>query len=192
MKISNEIIALCKSKNRAAQKQLYRQLLPYLNVVSKRYLKDSTYTSDVLQEIFILIFTKIEQYDSAKGAFKTWAVRITINCCLKHNQKFSKAIVQELIPSQHGKTILPEVLNKYSDEEIMRFLKKMPEQYFQVFNLYELDGFSHKEISEVVGITEALSRKRLSRAKAWIEKKIEPQPAKKRWRFRLSRGSSSI
>lgn len=172
MNISNEIIALCQSKDRTAQKQLYRQLLPYLNVVGKRYLNDVTYINDVLQETFICLFTKIDQYNSEKGSFKTWAVRITINCCLKNNQKNAKVSTEELILSQHQPKVDPSIYLKYTDEEIMTFLKKMPESYFQVFNLYEIDGFSHREISEMLNIAEPLSRKRLSRAKSWLHDRI--------------------
>lgn len=192
MKISDKIIALCKSKDRTAQKQLYRQLLPYLNVICKRYLNDSTYLNDVLQETFILLFTKIEQYDSSKGIFKTWAVRIAINCSLKHNKKNAKSILQELILSKHEQKIDPAVYTKYSDEEVMIFLKQMPEQYFQVFNLYEIDGFSHKEIADLLKIGESLSRKRLSRAKTWLEKRIEPEQFRKTWDYKINRGSSLI
>ncbi len=178
-RITNLMIEQCKANNRASQKQLYHMLLPYLSPVCKRYLNDSTFLNDVLQETFILIFTKLHQFDFDKGKFKTWAIKISINCCLKQNQKFAR--VKELEQDDlvlRKNSIHPKVLHKYSNDEIMQFLKRMPEQYFQVFNLFVLDGFSHKEIAELLDINDALSRKRLSRAKAWLEKRWVAQ---KKW-----------
>ncbi len=170
MIIDSKIIDLCKASDRAAQKQLYHLLLPYLNAVCKRYLRNTSYSNDVLQETFINLFMNLDQYDSGKGKFKTWAVRIAVNCCLKNNSRNKNNSIQELIPHKHEPKINPRILDKYSNEDLMFFLKKMPEQYFQIFNLHIIDGFSHKEISETLDIDESLSRKRLSRGRAWIEK----------------------
>ncbi len=171
MIITNDTINLCKARDRAAQKQLYRKMVPYLNVVCRRYLHDDSYISDILQEVFIQIFTKIAQFDPERGAFKNWAIKISVNACLKHNQKHAKENLQELVLPLHEKKVNPYVLQKYSDEDLMNFLRQMPTAYFQVFSLYVIDGFDHKEIAEMLEINDSLSRKRLSRAKAWIEKK---------------------
>ena len=173
MLITNELIRKCKSKERVAQKQLYNLLLPYLNVVCRRYLNNSTEIKDTLQETFINIFTHIEKYDASRSQFKTWAVRICINCCLKCNQSMGKLIIGEFILEKHNQSISPEVLTKLSDEHLLRFLKTMPEKYFEVFNLHIIDGFSHKEIASLLTIGEGLSRKRLSRAREWLASKSE-------------------
>ncbi len=175
MKVNNEIIVLCKAKDRLAQKQLYHQLLPYLNAVCKRYLNDLTYGNDVLQETFINLFSKLDQFDPVKGKFINWAIKITINCCLKQNNKKNKFLAFDIALPSFKMKVDPIVFSKYSNEEMMQFLKKMPENYFQVFNLFLIDGFSHKEIAELLEIDESLSRKRMSRAKAWISKRISAE-----------------
>lgn len=173
LNVCNNLIARCKSKDRSAQKELYGQLVPYLNVVCQRYLRDNTYLNDTLQETFILIFTKIDLFNAELASFKTWSVKIAINCCLKHNKKNERHKVYQLEPTKHERSITMNVLDKFTDEEIMKFLKTMPFSYFQTFNLYTIEGFSHKEIAELLQIDESLSRKRLSRAKTWIGKRIE-------------------
>ncbi len=171
MAINKELIKSCLSNDRLAQRQLYDLLLPYLTVVCKRYLNNNADLKDTLQESFISIFSKINQYDIKRSQFKTWAVRISINCCLKCNQHSAKTSTKELNIEQHNSMIDPEILAQYSDEDLLLFLKKMPLKHFEVFNLHVIDGFSHKEISELLGINIALSRKRLSRAKEWLSSK---------------------
>lgn len=173
MLITNELLRKCKLKERLAQKQLYEMLLPYLNVVCKRYLNNSTDVKDTLQETFINIFLNIDKYDSSRGQFKTWAVRICINCCLKCNHKEVKLNTKEFILEQHNQSVNPEILTKLSDEDLLTFFKKMPQASFEVFNLHIIDGFSHKEIASLLNIKESLSRKRLSRAREWLFSKKE-------------------
>ncbi len=173
MKIHHEIIDLCRAGDRAAQKQLYHELLPYLNAVCRRYTFDTSRVKDILQETFIRIFRNVHQFDASKGEFKSWAVKIAINCCLRQKEKESRFSTIELLPNQHGGKINPVVFRKFSNEEVLNFLKRMPMNYFKVFNLFVIDGFSHKEIADLLQIDETLSRKRLSRARAWIQAKTD-------------------
>lgn len=172
MEITIALIYRCTSNDRLAQKQLYATLLPYLNIICQRYLNNASDIRDVLQESFISIFKNIKQYDASKSGFKTWATRITINRCLKNNIRGKKSRTQELIIPLHEETTAPDILKKLSDEELLIWFKKMPEQYFQVFNLFVIDGFSHQEIAKILNIEEALSRKRLSRSRVWLKKRI--------------------
>lgn len=178
MIISNELISSIKQNDRAAQKQLYTILLPYLNTVCKRYLINSSDISDTLQETFIRIFSNINQYDSSRSQFKTWAVKITINCALKYNEKMYRLPTNELLPEQQMVTIDPSILKKLSDEDLMTFFKTMPKHYFEVFNMYVIDGFAHKEIGKILKIDESISRKRLSRARQWLQSKVDNQVLK--------------
>lgn len=172
MQINIELIALCTSNNRAAQKELYDILLPYLNVTCQRYLNNQSDRSDVLQETFISLFKNLHQFDINKAGFQTWAARIAINCCLKSNEKSKRKATEKLIISIHEPHVSPEVLSTLTNEELLLWFKKMPENYYAVFNLFIVDGFSHREISEILNIDEALSRKRLARSKAWLKDKL--------------------
>ena len=157
--------------------------MPYLNVICKRYLVNESDLKDALQDTFINIFKSLRQFDVERASFKTWATRIAINCCLKKNAKHKAQATQEFIVDLHEATISPKVLDSLSNAEIIQWLKRMPAQYFEVFNMYVIDGFSHPEIAETLGIEESLSRQRLSRGRAWLKKKL---PDDKRSHFDFS------
>ena len=156
-----------------AQRQLYDALLPYLNAMCKRYLYDGNYLKDVLQETFINIFNYLDQFDIQKASFKTWSTKIAINACLKYNQKNKNSQTEELRLELHEAPVGAEVMIYLSNEEMINWLKKMPVQYYEVFNLHVIDGYSHNEIGQLLSIEAALSRQRLSRARAWLKKRLQ-------------------
>ncbi len=168
--INIALINACAANDRTAQKHLYTLLVPYLNAICKRYLHDPSHAQDVLQESFIRIFTHIKQYDAALSHFKTWSARITINCCLKQNGKTSRTHSISLAAANIDIAVPPEIATRLTNEDMLLILKKMPEQYALVFNLYCIDGFSHAEISDMLGIDAALSRQRLLRGREWLKK----------------------
>lgn len=169
MLVSKKLVDLCLSQNRAAQKQMYELLLPYLRAIASRYLIDTSYTKDVLQESFVKIFRSISHYNFEKAPFKQWAARITINNCLNYNKRVIGVPIEELVVAKHQGMVFPAVSEKWSTENMLLLLKQMPEDYFEVFNLNIIDGYSHAEISELLNISEDLSRKRLSRGKTWLK-----------------------
>jgi len=183
IKININLIAKCLSNNRESQRQLYDVLMPYLNVICQRYLLNEADLKDVLQDTFINIFKALGQFDVEKASFKTWATRIAINCCLKKNEKHKKQATQEFIIDLHEPRISPKVLDSLSNAELIKWLKGMPAQYFEVFNMYVIDGFSHSEIAQLLKIEASLSRQRLSRARTWLKNKL---PEDKRSQFDFS------
>lgn len=126
----------------------------------------------MLQETFISLFKNLNQFDVHKASFKTWATRIAINYCLKANEKGKRNVTQELVLPIHEPQLDPTVLGKLSNEELLLWMKKIPENYYAVFNLFVVDGFSHQEIAKILRIDESLSRQRLSRGKAWLKDKL--------------------
>ena len=178
MDISQQLINECKSNNRLSQKALYLQLLPYLRAVCVRYLYNTNLVKDVLQEAFILIFKNLNKYDSNKGAFHKWAVTITINATLNYNRRMSLRNQDQFEIDLHDIPQIPVVLQNLSIEASLHLLKKMPSDYFEVFNLFIIDGYDHKEISEMLDINVELSRKRLSRARVWLKEAFAQQSEK--------------
>lgn len=169
MNVNKKLIEQCKRGNQLKQKELYFMLLPYLRAVCSRYLRNTDLIKDVLQESFIDIFKNLEKYDSQKGAFHKWAVRITINATLKYNQRVNLGKQEEFLVDKHDIIQPSQALEKISDETLLNILKQMPKGNFEVFNLYVIDGYSHKEIARILNISESLSRKKLSRAKSWLQ-----------------------
>lgn len=168
MGIGDELIEQCVQQDRAAQKQLYHLLLPYLKSVATRYVYSQQILPDCLQDAFVRIFQNLEQYDRSKGEFKSWACRITINTALNLNRKEGR--VTSADPNELVMPVAPDVLEQISGEDLLSLLKRMPDSYFEAFSMHVLDGFEHKEIGDMLGISEGLSRKRVSRARAWISK----------------------
>jgi len=166
--IDPKLIADCIANQRAAQRQLYDRCLPYLSLIARRYLRKEAEVKDVLQDSFIAIFQKLHQFDAGRASFKTWATRIVINNCLKRNDKQAGSVTVELHPDVHAPALDPEVLTTFNNKELTDWLRQMPQQYYEVFNLNIVEGFSHAEIAELLGIDAALSRQRLSRARKWL------------------------
>lgn len=167
MQVTKECIEGCLNNSRASQKELYDALLPYLNAICKRYLNNGSLRHDVLQESFLTIFNKIAQFNPERGALHSWSSRIVINNCLKQNSSGKKFFEFQI--GKHEKAIEPIVASAMSEEDMLRFLKKMPEKYYEVFMLHVVDDFSHDEVAEMLGIKVELSRKRLGRAREWLQ-----------------------
>ena len=172
---TNLIIAKCKKDNRRAQYELFDLYLPYVSVIVRRYLFDQNNVKDVVQEIFITVFKSLKtSFDSEKGAFKPWLRTITINHCIKQNKKNKQhRAFEDLNVNEHETGVEPIVFTTFNQEDLMNYLQAMPENYRVVFNMAVIDEYPHSEIANTLGITEATSRKKLSRARAWLNKRIE-------------------
>lgn len=177
MQISATLIKSCARQDRKAQQQLYELLLPYLRAVANRYLRDTSYWKDVLQEGFVKIFRNIDQYNPDKAPFQQWAAKVVINTCLNHNNRTTGMRFDTFSIAHHDRPTPPSVAQDFSDEYLLSILKLMPNGYFEVFNLYVIDGFDHHEIAQMLGIDNALSRQRLVRAKNWLKNAFNENPA---------------
>ncbi len=166
------LVEACQRNDRKAQFQLFDLYLPYVTVVVRRYLLDQNAVSDLSQEIFITVFKNLKSsYDSTKGDFKPWLRKIAIRKCFRYNK--SNSAFQGIDDDTPVISIEPSVFNNFSEEELMKLIQLMPEQYRPVFNLVAIDGYSHPEVSEMLGITATASRKKLSRARSWLSQRIQ-------------------
>jgi len=165
-----DIIKGCIKGNAKAQEQLYLAYKGVLYSLCLKYCRNEEEAEDNLHNAFIEIFTSIGKYKNA-GSFEGWMKRITIN---KAIDSFKKAT--QMVPIKDN---LPEDTD-VTDEEmnlpanfILNLVQQLPDQYRLVFSMYELDGYSHKEIAEALGITESTSKSNLHRAKATLKEKIK-------------------
>ena len=161
-KEERHIIEACKKQDRKGQKLLYDKFLPYVATVCRRYLWNESDLNDALQECFILVFSNIATtYDPEKGELKSWIRRIAINSTLKFNQKYRKNEALEIIENIVNMKITPDVFYSFSNENLLKFVNKMPKSYADVFNLFVIDGYSHKEIADMLGINESFVPKKI-------------------------------
>ena len=166
----DKLIKQCANNDRKAQKEIYQLFSGKLFSICLKYSKNKQEAQDNFQDGFIVIFEKIGQFNF-KGSFEGWLKRVMINTVLlKYRKKNVLNIVTEEIPD--------EVIVDVDDDEIsldflLNLINELPDRYRMVFNLYALDGYSHKEISEMMLIAEGTSKSNLARARAILKQKIE-------------------
>lgn len=163
------IIRGCQKGKARYQKALVQRYAPMLLTVSRRYSRDEAFAEDILQEALIKIFKAIPQY-KATGSFEAWLRKIVINTAL---QQLDKACFKREFPGldQLGPMpTLPEIWGQLGAEELMELIKKLPHGFREVFNLFVIEGYSHKEIAKLLNIAESTSRSQLTRARKWLQK----------------------
>jgi len=165
-----QLIQKCKKGDLKSQSEIYHLFAAKLYVICLKYSRTQQEAEDNLQDAFITIFKKIDQFKH-KGSFEGWMKRITINTAL---QSYRQRNVLNLVEDNYPDEVEVEVdENLISLDFLLKIIQELPERYRMVFNLYVLDGFSHKEISDLLGIAEGTSKSNLSRARLILKEKIE-------------------
>ncbi|NBC24704.1 MAG: sigma-70 family RNA polymerase sigma factor [Bacteroidetes bacterium] len=166
-----ELIKGCKNGERKAQKLVFEKYKEHLMGVIKRYVKDIPTAEDVLVDAFLKVFSKIDTYSGA-GSFAAWIRRIAIREALMVYRKGKR--MSYLEPEELPKEIVrPTVLLEMEEKEIYSCLEKLPEGYRQVLNLYAIDGYKHREIAEMLGISIHTSKSQLRMARRRFSEIIE-------------------
>ena len=156
-----------------AQRKMYEILAPRFFPVCIRYVGDRTVAEDILQEGFVALFAKLETY-TGSGSFDGWARRIFINASLMYLRKNDVLKESEDITEIRKMSSNDETaLDKIGFKELIDVIATMPVGFRTVFNMYVLEGFTHKEIADELGITESTSRTQLSRGRIWLQNKLE-------------------
>ncbi len=175
MNVTQAIIDKCLKGDRWAQKRLYNLSIGHLKIVVRRYNRgDRDSDKDILQESYLKIFRSLIKYQSSKGRLLSWMTQIAINTSLNYNSR--KHFQYLNIDNCHDlKNIDKTILDTLNDADLIRFLKTMPEENYIVLNLFCVEGYSHREISKMLSISEESSRKRLSRSRAWLKKNVKTE-----------------
>jgi RNA polymerase sigma factor (sigma-70 family) len=166
------IIEGCRLKNPKAQHQLYEQLSARMFGVCLRYSGSYEDAQDVLHESFLKVFEKIGQF-LGNGSFEGWVRRIMVNTALeKYRNRYKIINIQDNIAEAEGQGY-EELAENMTVNELMQFIQELSPKYRLVFNLYAIEGYSHKEISEMLSITEGTSKSNLSRARMILQEKVK-------------------
>lgn len=175
------IITGCLHNDASAQRELYNRYSPKMLSVCYRFGQSREDAEDMLQEGFIKIFTQIHTFQN-KGAFEGWIRRIIVHTCinfLKKHKKFNESVdLAYATYIQVKEETVPSIMQA---RQIIECIRLLPVGYRTVLNLYALEGYSHKEIGEMLGIEESTSRSQYTRSKAMLEtilirKKIIEKP----------------
>lgn len=168
-----KLIKECRKNNLKAQSTLYQTYKNTLFSLCLKYCRNIEEAEDNLQDSFIEIFNNIKKY-SGKGSFEGWMKRITINKAIdKYKKKDFINVVLNNDILEDNDTTINETEAEIPLKIILKFVQNLPNRYRLVFNLYELDGYSHKEIAELLQISESTSKSNLHRAKLILKEKIK-------------------
>ena len=166
-----QLIVKCKKNDTKAQGELYKLFSSKLFTICLKYSRNHAEAQDNLQDAFVTIFKKISQFKN-KGSFEGWIKRITINTALQcYRTKGVFSIINEDIPDDSVWEV--EDAEGISIDYLLQIIQELPDRYRLVFNLYVLDDYSHKEIAEMLEISQGTSKSNLARARDILKKKIE-------------------
>lgn len=167
-----EIIKGCKSGNIKAQEKLYKLYAEELFGVCLYYSKDYTEAEDILHDGFLKIFKNIDTY-RYKGSFEGWMRRIMINTAL---EKFRREKhLHPVTEPEESRIDIPsdDMTSRINARELVALIQKLSPKYRMVFNLYAIEGYSHREISQMLGITTGTSKSNLARARMILQKNVK-------------------
>jgi len=157
-----------------AFKFLYEKYRRRYMLTCLRYIKSRANAEDVLQDGFIAIFKNLSQFDSTKGEFYTWSNRIMINTCLQKLRKKSFSnVFEDIMEFSQKISIAENAIANLSLQEVTAVIQRLPKGYRTVFNMYMIDGYSHKDISKSLNISESTSKSQLLRAKKLLRTKLD-------------------
>jgi RNA polymerase sigma-70 factor (ECF subfamily) len=170
---TEELIKRCKAGERKAQELLYKQYAGKMLAVCMRYATDRMEAEDMLQNGFIKVFQKMADY-RGEGSFEGWVRRIMVHSSIEYYRKHHKMMqVVDMEEPGYEIPVNPIASANLDAKDLMALIQQLSPGYRMVFNLYALEGYSHKEIAEIAGITEGASKSQLSRARTILKEKVE-------------------
>ncbi|QJD78151.1 RNA polymerase sigma factor [Spirosoma rhododendri] len=161
-----DLVAGCLRNHRQSQELLYRQFYGFAMSVCMRYAPTRDSALEVLNDGFLKVFTRLDQYDSSQS-FKSWLRRIMINTAIdqyrqetRHGQQSDIERAEQLAPSAE-----PDAYTQLAHEDLLTLVQQLSPAYRLVFNLYAIDGYAHDEIADKLGISVGSSKSNLARAR---------------------------
>ncbi|ELR68738.1 RNA polymerase ECF-type sigma factor [Fulvivirga imtechensis AK7] len=169
-----ELVTGCKAENPKAQRYLYEKYSSLLMGICSRYCRNRKEAEDVFQESFVKIFTKIGSLKDPE-TLMGWMKQIAVNTAINNYHKTKRheanySLNEDMDTEDHSYT---QILDNLTDQYILHLLQQLPEGYRMVFNLYEVEGYTHKEIGKILEIAEGTSKSQLSKCKALLREKLK-------------------
>lgn len=166
----DSLLAGCLREEKQAQRDLYDLFASRVMAICRRYSYSRFEADDIFQEAFIRIYKGIKSFDKEKGDLEHWLYRITVNCALKHIQKYNRnnfTDIQEIQETSSEQVLLDDSLTV---KDLTSLIDQLPVGKKVIFNLYAIEGYSHSEIAEMLSISEGTSKSQLSKAKEMLVK----------------------
>ena len=161
----------CKAGKRKMQEALYQQTASKMLAVCMRYAKDRMEAEDVLQLGYIKIFQKVAEY-RGDGSFEGWMRRVMVNTAIESYRKNLRTLNVVPIEDAYEQPSTGFDFSRLGMQDLLKVIQKLSDGYRMVFNMYAIEGYSHKEIAATLGISEGASKSQLSRARAILKEEI--------------------
>ena len=174
MNTDNNLIRMwegCLQNDRKHQEALYRALAPKMLAVCMRYANDRDEAQDILQEGFIKMFNNVHKY-RGDGNLEGWIRRIMVHTAISRYRKLKPMVLVEDMAEEGALSSATHNANNLEVNDLMKLVQQLPQAYRSVFNMYAVEGYSHQEIGNKLGITELLSRTTLYRARNILKEKL--------------------
>ncbi|MBL0742798.1 RNA polymerase sigma factor [Chryseolinea lacunae] len=168
----DELIKGCLRRDSSAQRLLYDTYSSKMYGLCYRYVKDSMEAEDILVTAFMKVFDKIGQFKS-EGSFEGWIRRIVVNEALTFLRRNRSMYLETDLEQADREPDYNSLSDHLEAEDLLKMIQELPTGYRIVFNLYAIDGYSHKEIAEQLGISENTSKSQLSRARVYLQKILQ-------------------
>jgi RNA polymerase sigma factor (sigma-70 family) len=170
-----QLLEDCLRGNEKAQKHFYEQFAPKMYGVCLRYAKDSSTAEDYLQEAFVKVFARLKSY-RREGSLEGWVRKVVVNCCLEQLRKSDilKYSV-ELNFAHQIKDTNASISEQIHATQLLEHIRSLPTGFRTVFNLFAIEGYTHKEIAELLQISEGTSKSQYARARVWLQHKLEKE-----------------
>lgn len=167
-----DLIEGCQREDRKMQQQLYQRFAPKMYGVCLRYAGNIEEAEDILQEGFIKVFRKIGSF-RGEGSFEGWVRRIFVNTAIEHfrRKSYLQPITEREETTVENKYL--SVLDSLAEKDIINLVQQLSPGYRTVFNMYVIEGYTHKQIAEMLGISEGTSKSQLSRAKSILQELVQ-------------------
>lgn len=166
------LIEGCRKNNRSAQEALYKAYYKAMMSLCLRYTKSEEDAVEVLNNGFLKVFQNIKRYEPAQGSLYTWIRTLVVNSCLSHIKK--KTTAKRYLELNGAEVNVPaEVVSKLKTSELLALVRSLPPATAAVFNLYAIEGYSHKEIAGLLSISIGTSKWHLSEARKSLQQKIK-------------------
>lgn len=169
----DELIRGCLKDDASCQKEIFNRFAGRMLGVCNRYARNSADAEDILQDAFIKVFDKMEQF-KFEGSFEGWIRRIVVNTALKKYslRRYEKEVVGYEIKDKDESSMEPSAYAHLNQKEIMNLINILPDGYRLIFNLYVIEGYQHDEIADMLGIQPGTSRSQLVKARNMLQKQI--------------------
>ena len=170
-KTEEQLLKACRKGDRKAQQDLYEKFAPLMFALCQRYINDYAEAEDVLICGFTKVFAKIRQFKS-EGSFEGWIRRVIVNEALSYIRRNKSMYLEVELENADCEPDYRQMHDQLEVEELQKMVNSLPSGYKTVFNLYAIEGFSHREIAQKLGISENTSKSQLSRARAHLQKRL--------------------